>query len=52
MFELDIDFDDDAILAKQTFQTCEDVSIFLSKVPSFLGFAINGVVNIVIKQKE
>ena len=52
MFEVTIDFDDDAVLAKQVFQTREDLSLFLAKVPSFLGFVINGVVNIVIKQKE
>ena len=52
MFEVAIDFDDNVALTKQEFQTREELSIFLAKVPSFLGFAINGVANIAIKQKE
>lgn len=51
MYEVEIDFDDDASRAPKHLENLTDLSLYLERVPSMAGFEANGVATVKIRTK-
>lgn len=52
MFKVTIDFGDDSVMRPRTFESFSELTSYLERVPSMLGFAANPQTHIIIEHLE